>query len=201
MFTRGAAVYELIILSLLMRAPFNGYLIVKIANDQIGPWAKISSGSLYPLLNRMEREGLISMLPQPDETAANNRNSRIFTITDEGRRRFHQLLLGMSSAPGDYQRIFRFKMISLDLIQPEERLLLFNHYVNYCQMTILHIQNEMADLGHEITEYDVFRTNVLNVMRHVEQQWQAELAWVRTMRDDEEARQADSHAAPSQEGD
>ncbi len=192
--------YELIILSLLMRAPFNGYLIVKIANDQIGPWAKISSGSLYPLLNRMEREGLIAVLPQPDEAAANNRNSRVFTITDEGRRRFHQLLLDMSSASGDYQRIFRFKMISLDLIQPAERLLLFNHYVNYCQMTILHIQNEMADLGHEITEYDVFRNNVLNVMRHVEQQWQAELAWVRTMRDDEEARQANSPAAPSQEG-
>ena len=52
--------YELIILSLLMRAPFNGYLIVKVANDQIGPWAKISSGSLYPLLGRMERQGLIT---------------------------------------------------------------------------------------------------------------------------------------------
>jgi hypothetical protein len=109
------------------------------------------------------------VLSHPDEVAANHRNSRVFTITDEGRRRFHQLLLDMSSASGDYQRIFRFKMISLDLIQPIERLVLFNHYINYCQMTILHIQNEMADLGHEITEYDVFRNNVLNVMRHVEQ--------------------------------
>jgi hypothetical protein len=96
----------------------------------------------------------------------------------------------MSSAPGEYQRIFRFKMISLDLIQPVERLLLFNHYLNYCQITILHIQNEMADLGHEITEHDTFRTNVLNVMRHVEQQWQAEVAWVRGLREQEEVRQA-----------
>jgi DNA-binding PadR family transcriptional regulator len=193
--------YELIILSLLVRAPFNGYLIVKIANDQIGPWAKISSGSLYPLLSRMEREGLIAVQPQPGELAGNGRTSRVFTITDEGRRRFHQLILDMSSAPGDYQRIFRFKMISLDLIQPEERLLLFNHYLNYCQMTILHIQNEMADLGHEITEHDTFRTNVLNVMRHVEQQWQAEVVWVRGLREQEEVRQADSPAASEKEGD
>jgi len=191
-------VYELIILSLLMRAPFNGYLIVKVANDQIGPWAKISSGSLYPLLGRMERQGLITVQPQPD-AAPNTRNSRVYTITDDGRRRFHQLLLDMSSASGDYQRIFRFKLISLDLIEPQERLVLFNHYVNYCQMTILHIQNEMADLGHEI-EYDVFRTNVLNVMRHVEQQWQAELAWVREMRASEVARQASSPAAPLERG-
>jgi len=152
------------------------------------------------LLNRMEREGLIAVAPQPDEEATNSRNSRVFTITDEGRRRFHQLLLDMSSASGDYQRIFRFKMISLDLIQPEERLLLFNHYINYCQMTILHIENEMADLGHEITEYDVFRNNVLNVMRHVEQQWQGELAWVRALHDKEETRQANAPATQTMEG-
>jgi DNA-binding PadR family transcriptional regulator len=193
--------YELIILSLLMRFPLNGYLIVKIANDQIGPWAKISSGSLYPLLNRMEHAGLIAVQPQPDAAEGNGRNSRVFTITDEGRRRFHQLILDMSSAPGDYQRIFRYKMISLDLIEPEERLPLFNHYINYCQMTILHVQNEMADLHHEIAELPTFQANVLNVMRHVEQQWQAELAWVRELREQEEARQASSPEAPAREGD
>jgi DNA-binding PadR family transcriptional regulator len=193
--------YELIILSLLMRFPLNGYLIVKIANDQIGPWAKISSGSLYPLLSRMEHAGLIAVQPQPDEAEGNGRNSRVFTITDEGRRRFHQLILDMSSASGDYQRIFRYKMISLDLIQPDERLLLFNHYINYCQMTILHVQNEMADLQHEIKELPTFQANVLSVMRHVEQQWQAELAWVRELRAQEAARQAGSAAIPPQEGD
>ena len=193
--------YELIILSLLMRFPLNGYLIVKIANDQIGPWAKISGGSLYPLLNRMEREGLIAVQPRPDEAGGNGHHSRVFTITDAGRRRFHQLIMDMSSASGDYQRIFRYKLISLDLIQPEERLLLFNHYINYCQMTILHIQNEMADLHHEILALPTFQANVLNVMRHVEQQWQAELAWVRELREQTVARQADAPAAPETEGD
>ena len=40
--------YELIILSVLMRMPMHGYLIVKITNDQIGPWAKIRSETLSP---------------------------------------------------------------------------------------------------------------------------------------------------------
>jgi DNA-binding PadR family transcriptional regulator len=37
--------YELMVLSLLMRSPLHGYLIVKITNDMIGPWAKISRGN------------------------------------------------------------------------------------------------------------------------------------------------------------
>lgn len=36
--------YELIILSLLMREPSHGYLISKIINDIIGPIAKVSHG-------------------------------------------------------------------------------------------------------------------------------------------------------------
>ena len=52
--------YELIILSLLMRFPMHGYLIAKIANDLIGPWAKISVGSFYPLLSKLEQQGYIT---------------------------------------------------------------------------------------------------------------------------------------------
>ena len=51
--------YELIILSLLMRWPMHGYLIAKVTNDQIGPWAKLSSGTMYTILARLEAENLI----------------------------------------------------------------------------------------------------------------------------------------------
>lgn len=44
---RGKTMYELIILSLLMREPLHGYLIAKIINDMIGPIAKVSHGWLY----------------------------------------------------------------------------------------------------------------------------------------------------------
>ena len=62
--------YELIILSLLMRWPMHGYLIVKVTNDQIGPWAKMSSGTLYTILSRLEQTGLIAVIPQ--EKAGNS---------------------------------------------------------------------------------------------------------------------------------
>ena len=79
--------YELIILFLLIRWPIHGYLIIKVTNDQIGPWAKISSGTLSTMLNRLERAGLIAVLPQERDHARIDRRSRTFTITEEGRKR------------------------------------------------------------------------------------------------------------------
>jgi DNA-binding PadR family transcriptional regulator len=182
--------YELIVLSLLMRGPLHGYLIVKIVNDMIGPWAKISSGTLYPLLTRMEKAGVISVVKSASAPVAGERQTRTFMITEEGRKRFHQVMMDMSSNLGDYQNIFRYKMGFIDLLQPQERLLLFNHYINYCQTSILHLQTEMASLAHELSSppYRRFLENVLRVMEHVERQTQAELDWVRGLCEQELAR-------------
>ena len=179
--------YELIVLSLLMRSPFHGYLIVKITNDMIGPWAKISSGTLYPLLTRMEHAGLISTLKSTSKADSGERQTRTFMITEEGRKRFHQVMMDMSSNLGDYQNTFRYKMGFSDLLQPQERLLLINHYINYCQTSILHLQTEMASLTHELSGFPQqhFMKNVLRVMEHIERQTQAELLWARGLREQE----------------
>jgi DNA-binding PadR family transcriptional regulator len=189
--------YELIVLSLLMRSPFHGYLIVKIVNDMIGPWAKISSGTLYPLLGRMEQAGLIAVVTTESQAVPGERPTRTFMITEEGRKRFHQVMMDMSSNLGDYQKTFRYKMGFIDLLQPQERLLLFNHYINYCQTSILHLQTERAGLNHELSQQTqpLFLANVLRVMEHVERQLQAELDWVRDLREQEIAQR---EALPSE---
>jgi len=174
--------YELVILSLLMRMPMHGYLIVKVTNDLIGPWARISSGSLSTILNGLEQRGLIAAVPQ--EGVRGGRQIRIFTITEEGRKRFHQLMMDTSSNLGEYQRFFYRKLEYFDLLRPNERLLLLNHYINYCQTTILHLQTERASLVYELADH-TFLENVVRVMKHVEQQWQAELEWVKGVREEE----------------
>ncbi len=193
--------YELMVLSLLMRTPLHGYLIVKITNDMIGPWAKISSGTLYPLLARMEQAGLIAVVVAENQSAPGERQTRTFLITEEGRKRFHQVMMDMSSNLGDYQRIFRYKMGFIDLLQSQERLLLFNHYINYCQTTILHLQTEMANLAHELSHQPDphFLGSVLKVMRHLEEQTQAELEWARSLREEELSQKASLSSADLQE--
>ncbi|HLX57193.1 MAG TPA: PadR family transcriptional regulator [Ktedonobacteraceae bacterium] len=179
--------YELIILSLLMRMPMHSYLIMKITNDQMGPWAKISSGTLSTILNKLEQTGLIANLPQESTPVRNSRQMRTFTITEEGRKRFHQLMMDTSSNLGEYQKLFYRKMEYLDLLRPDERLLLINHYINYCQATILHVQTEMESIVYEMAEHSTpaFLENVLRVMKHNMQRWQAEFDWIRSIREQE----------------
>lgn len=180
--------YELIILSLLMRSPLHGYLILKIANDQIGPWAKISSGSLYQILAKLEHARIIAVIQHADQHAPGeqvDRQLRVFMITDEGRKRFRQVMMDTSSNLGDYQKLFRYKIGYIDLLQPKECLLLFNHYVNYCQTYILHLETEMDALVHELANQPnpYYLKNVLNVMQHIKEQWQGELDWARSLRE------------------
>lgn len=190
--------YELIVLSLLMRWPMHGYIMVKVTNDIIGPWARISSGTLSTIMKRMEQAGLIMALPQERDPA---RRARTFTITDEGRKRFHQLMMDTSSNLGDYQKIFRYKLGFFDLLRPEERLLLINHYINYCQTTILHLQSEMESLVYELSAHPTpaFLENVLRGMKHIVQQWQAERDWMIGVRDQEIERMNAADSSDTQE--
>ncbi len=119
-------------------------VISKIANEMIGPWAKISSGTLYPLLARLEQVGLIFTLPQ--EASGSRRQSHRYAITPAGRRRFHILMMDTSSNLGDYPLIFHLKVVHLEFPSPRERLHLVNHYINYCERTILHMQSEAQEM-------------------------------------------------------
>ncbi len=180
--------YELIVLSLLMRFPLHGYLIAQIANDTIGPWAKISNGTLYPLLTRLERQGFITRVneEQQKQSEETEQQARTFLIADEGRKRFHQVMMDTSSNIGDYQRLFHLKVPYLDLLTPRERQHLLNHYSNYCQACLLHIKTHAENLEHELVgdkgTYPLFKELALQAMQERARLWQTEVEWTERLR-------------------
>jgi DNA-binding PadR family transcriptional regulator len=107
--------YELIILSQLMRHPAHGYLIARIINDMIGPYARISNGRLYPLLSKLEQSRLIVPYDEGSAGRQGDRQLRAYKITEDGQRRFHELMMDTTSNPGDYQKLFLHKAPLLDL--------------------------------------------------------------------------------------
>ncbi|MDQ6662417.1 MAG: helix-turn-helix transcriptional regulator [Chloroflexota bacterium] len=181
--------YELIILSLLMRWPAHGYLIAKIINDMIGPYAKMSNGRLYPLLAKLEHDGLIVAMINEDgpHIHKGERQLRSYSITEEGRKRFHQLMLDTTSNPGDYQRIFHQKVPAFRFLQSAERLYLIEHYINYCQAHISHLHTESNDF--ELNAPQWWQPNemhaTLHLMKHTIDQWQLEIDWVKELREQE----------------
>lgn len=203
--------YELIILSLLMRAPMHGYLLAKITNDKIGPWARVSNGTLYPMLARLERDGCIaatdggegaSDTDQPPTTAGTastaDRTYRRYAITEQGRRRFHALMLDTSTNISAYKRVFRQKVPSFPLLPATERNFILDHYLSYCETCIQHYEREARDLERRLNvpdagtlvEEDVANPTVrleleaaLLVLGRQAEEWHAERAWARRLRD------------------
>jgi DNA-binding PadR family transcriptional regulator len=177
--------YELVILGFLMRGPFHGYRISKIINDMIGPFARLSNGRLYPLLSKLQQEGLIAPASEPTEGALDHQH-RSFVITAAGRERFYDLMLDTTSNPGDYTRIFWFKLPYLLQLEPADRLYLLDHYINFCQTHLFHITNEIGDLERKAAQAHIMSAEELEVtvgaMRHYRDRWQLELESVRSWR-------------------
>lgn len=165
--------YELIILGFLMRSVSHGYRIAKIINDMIGPYAKVSSGRLYPLFDKLAQDGFIAMV-QGDEDATRQRQ---YEITEKGRQRFHQLMMDTSTNLGEYRKLFGFKFVFIDLLLPDEQLYLLDHFMNYCQTHIFYINSEIEDLKSRESEIGVNMWASLAIMEQTKSQWQLELQW------------------------
>lgn len=174
--------YELLILASLMYGPWHGYLIARIAHKMIGPWAKISPGTLYPLLARLEQNGLIETLPLEEGLHAQRQVHR-YAITPAGRHRFHTLMMDTSSNLGDYPRIFHLKVVHLHLLLPTERLYLIDHYINYCERTIFHRHPKGGTTPQKIYDSADFFTAMEDVLRHLLRQEQEELVWAHCVRE------------------
>ena len=95
--------YEFLILSQLMKSSAHGYLIASIINDIIGPYARISNGRLYPLLAKMEQDGLIAVRAEPATPFPGDRQLRVYQITEAGKKRWRALMMDTTLNPGEYQ--------------------------------------------------------------------------------------------------
>jgi len=172
--------YELVILSLLMRIPLHGYLIAKIINDLIGPYAKMSNGRLYPLLAKLEQQGYISSTINKK----NDRPSKIYTITDIGKKRFHILMMDTTSNPSSYKELFLLKISVFEFLKPEEKLLLINHYIQFCKTHIFHLTTEEKDTDKWSMNPEQIH-EILERMDHMIKKWRLELKWAMQLREKE----------------
>ena len=182
--------YELIILAQLMRYPAHGYLIAKIINDMIGPYAHLSNGRLYPLLSKLEKSGLIMLHIAQVGEQQGDRQLRRYEITATGRKRFHELMMNTTANPGEYQKLFTQKAAFFTFLKPIERLRLIDHYRNYCQAHTLHLTSEAEEMAREGMNWEpamnaVWVQDVLNVMQHTIDQWELEVRWVEGLREKE----------------
>jgi DNA-binding PadR family transcriptional regulator len=177
---RRGKVYELFVLGELMAGPHHGYLLHQILGKILGPFRKASWGALYPLLHRLEKEGLIVPdAPTKRGEAEGNRGRRhLYRITRAGRDRFHALM----SEPVPYKAydtdLFTGKLGYFDYITIEQQKAILEHHRGYLRAHMDYIRQALEQVMAETDIPLEERQRIQWVNEFRLSRFDAEIVWV-----------------------
>ena len=110
---------ELAVLGLLKERPMHGYQLSRELTESLGGLWRVSYGTLYPTLRRLEKDDAIVSEPGDQRGA---RRKKVFRITPKGEQLFLELL---QETPHDTQSEdarFRMRIAFFRYLPPETRI-------------------------------------------------------------------------------
>ncbi|HUJ48473.1 MAG TPA: PadR family transcriptional regulator [Rhizomicrobium sp.] len=131
-----------ICLGILMREDATGYEIKKLCEDGgYQHFVEASFGSIYPALNRMMEDGLVSVREEAQEKRPDR---KVYSITPAGRAAFIGAL--MKQLPEDRHRSsFMFAMLFSDLLPQERVRALLEAYVDQAKQKLAQIEEKSGE--------------------------------------------------------
>jgi DNA-binding PadR family transcriptional regulator len=160
---------ELAILGLLKERSMHGYQLSKRLTDALGGFWRVSYGSLYPTLKRLEREGAVEQVFD-EQTVGRRKN--VYRITAKGEALFQQLLeeAGAESASEDNR--FRVRLAFFKYLAPDTRIRLLERRRAYLEERLSTIKASLA------TTRERFDTYTLSLMQHGREATEQDIAWL-----------------------
>lgn len=106
-----------VILGVLMKRSLSGYEVKQLFEDIFSYFYSSSYGTIYPMLHRMEKEGLIT---KENVVQEGKPNKNMFTITELGKQQFHSYLhspIESDSIKSDFlMRLYFGQFVGNDLV-------------------------------------------------------------------------------------
>jgi DNA-binding PadR family transcriptional regulator len=166
----GSKVLELAILGGLKEKPMHGYELKKRLTYLLGHFWKISFGSLYPALKRLESKNAIEKAYTVKEKT---RNRNVYRITPEGEDLFLRLLVETrkKSEITDEDK-FSLRMAFFQYMEPEERLWLLEQRRNYLAERLNEMEHQRKS---RYKESDSYRQGLLG---HRQEIVQSDITWL-----------------------
>ena len=95
--------------------------------------------------------------------------------------------MNITSNVGDYQKLFLHKVQAMEHLEPAERQILLEHYINFCQAHVLYMIAKVEEVLRLQTHgMSPSRNNaIVKILRHVADQWQLELEWANELLEEE----------------
>ncbi len=172
---------ELAILGLLKERSMHGYQLSKRLTDTLGGFWRVSYGTLYPTLRRLERSGAVEKVFSED---AVGRRKNVYRITEAGEELFFRLLQeGSRETPEDTR--FRIRLAFFKYLAPDTRIRLLERRRAYLEERLSAIRSRL-----EATR-ERFDTYTLSLMEHGQTATQQDIAWLDELIRAERRRAAD----------
>ncbi len=144
----------------------HGYQLNRELSDQLGGLWRVSYGSLYPSLRRLERQGAIN-----SQAGTGARRKTVYAITDEGERMFLELLQEPPQEGQTEDARFRVRLAFFRYLPPETRVRLLERRRQALQGRLAEIKTHLRDPG---TGDDYQRA----LMDHARAATEADIAWL-----------------------
>ncbi len=174
--------YELFVLGELMVQPLYGYLLHEIVNMILGPFHRLSWGTLYPLNRRLEQEGLIISETEKRREgflqAERGPARKVYTLTETGRARFFALMLDPGDYNMDYPNLFAMKFTKFGYLTPVQRLAVLEHYRTFLLTLRDHYRTVGSQVVHNPEIMEIERPYILRLLEDRVGTLEQELTWL-----------------------
>ena len=126
---------EFVLLGLLIEHSQNGYQLKRFMTLSTSNFLKVSYGSLYPALGRLEQKGLITSR----EVSEGGKYTKVYTVTESGKNRFMAWL----RVPGEVDYTVQshaVKVFFYDYLDEETKRSHFRQYIRQAEEFLLHLE-------------------------------------------------------------
>lgn len=146
----------------------HGYQLSKRLTDSLGGFWRVSYGSLYPSLKRLERQGAVERVFDSQEVG---RRKNVYRITDAGEQMFRELLEETTGPEmsGEDNR-FRVRMAFFKYLSPETRIRLLERRRAFLEERLSTIRTSLAATGGD--------TYTMSLMQHGRESTEQDIAWL-----------------------
>jgi len=159
---------EMAILGLLKERTMHGYQLKKRLADTLGSFWRVSYGSLYPALKRLQREGAVEMTFPKEEVG---RRKNVYRITQKGERTFAELLERAGHEASE-DNGFSVRLAFFKYLKPETRIRLLERRRAFLDGRMANLKESLQSYRERIDGY------TLSLMNHELAATENDIQWL-----------------------
>src|SRR6266487_4458602 len=163
---------ELAILGLLKERPMHGYQLSRELGQSLGGFWRVSYGSLYPTLRRLEREGAVEGVPGDPTSPTTTRRKNVYRVTEKGEKLFFELLQETPNDNSTEDTRFRVRLAFFRYLPPETRVRLLERRLAHLEDRLGTIRDSLRASRERVDDY------TLALMEHGRSATESDIAWL-----------------------